>query len=109
MGTRRVTVMRAPLTALLFVSIIFITVCEAYNIDRDPIHAEKRGYRDPDDPRNLFATMYGGVFKRSDPDTLRLTPEMYEYLKTLIHKRAIDRDDPRNLFHNIYGGVFRKR
>merc|ERR1712107_880068 len=64
--------------------------------------------------RNLFAAMYGANFKRSDPEmgTLpELTPEMFEYLKSLVQKRGRglrDPYDPRNLFHSIYGGVFRR-
>merc|ERR1711942_450145 len=39
----------------------------------------------PDDPRNLFANMYGGLYKRDGGE-----------------------DDPRNLFANMYGGVFKR-
>ena len=36
----------------------------SFSLDRfDPL--EKRAYSDPDDPRNLFAAMYGGVYKRA--------------------------------------------
>ena len=38
---------------------------ECYNIDHVG-EMMKRGYRDPEDPRNLFADMYGAVYKRDD-------------------------------------------
>merc|ERR1712179_124689 len=86
-----------------------LQVCQAYNIDRDTFSVERRGYRDPDDPRNLFAAMYGGNYKRSDPAVPQLSPEMFHYLKTLVHKRGLrDPYDPRNLFYSIYGGVFKR-
>merc|ERR1712179_817299 len=88
MGTPPVTTMRAALPILLFASFLLLSECEAYGVDRDTFHVDRRGYRDPDDPRNLFAAMYGGNYKRSDPDMPRLTPEMFQYLKTLVHKRG---------------------
>jgi len=113
MGTPPVTTMRAGLSILLFAVVFLLWECEGYTgytLDQDTFHVDRRGYRDPDDPRNLFAAMYGANYKRSDADMPRLTPEMYQYLKTLVHKRGFrDADDPRNLFHSIYGAVFRKR
>ena len=35
------------------------------------VDMDKRAYSDPEDPRNLFAAMYGGVYKREDPYDLR--------------------------------------
>merc|ERR1712072_558771 len=72
----------------------------------------KRGYRDPDDPRNLFAAMYGGVYKRGGPadEMMRDLPPMEGYynLKGGNFKRGLrDPDDPRNLFHSVYGGVWK--
>ena len=52
----------------MIICIFYCQLCESYNIDHT---MDKRGYRDPDDPRNLFAAMYGGVYKRSDPYDLR--------------------------------------
>merc|ERR1712130_166410 len=69
-------------TTILSIS-LSILVCESLNLDH---LEEKRGYRDPDDPRNLFAAMYGGVYKRSDPyelDLSGLTPEQLLYLSQL--------------------------
>merc|ERR1712080_259959 len=110
MGTPAVTTMRAALSAILLAAGLLITVCEAHTIDRDLFQVERRGYRDPDDPRNLFAAMYGANFKRSEPNLPILTPEMYQHMKTMMYKRGLrDREDPRNLFHSIYGGVFRRR
>ena len=43
---------------------------ECFNIDH-VAEMDKRGYRDPEDPRNLFAAMYGGVYKRSEPFDFR--------------------------------------
>merc|ERR1711878_43422 len=72
----------------------------------------KRGYRDPDDPRNLFTAMYGGVYKRGGPadEMMRDLPPMEGYynLKGRNFKRGLrDPDDPRNLFHSVYGGVWK--
>merc|ERR1711890_173055 len=112
MGTLVEATMRNAL--LLLVVVVALEVSQAYNIDRQPFQVERRGYRDPDDPRNLFAAMYGANFKRSDPEMgslPELTPEMFEYLKSLVQKRGRglrDPYDPRNLFHSIYGGVFRR-
>eukprot|EP00090_Calanus_glacialis_P012764 TRINITY_DN21387_c0_g1_i1.p1 TRINITY_DN21387_c0_g1~~TRINITY_DN21387_c0_g1_i1.p1 ORF type:complete len:105 (-),score=20.34 TRINITY_DN21387_c0_g1_i1:158-472(-) len=95
--------------SFLFCALLLLVVCEGFNIDREAVQVERRGYRDADDPRNLFAAMYGGVYKREDPNIPRLTPEQYQYLKTLVHKRGLrDPYDPRNLFHSVYGGVWRK-
>merc|ERR1711879_661186 len=91
--------------ALLLV--VVVAALEAYNIDRQPFQVERRGYRDPDDPRNLFAAMYGGNFKRSGPTSNLLGD--YEHLGAMAHKRGLrDRDDPRNLFRSVYGGIFRR-
>merc|ERR1711973_836906 len=104
---------------LLFTIIAVIT--EAYNIDQNLLEVQRRGYRDPDDPRNLFAAMYGGVFKRSGLSYDDLTPDQLQYLKNLVVKRAPrrmnfrgwsglkDPYDPRNLFHSIYGGVWKRK
>merc|ERR1712080_633985 len=88
MGTPPVTTMKAALSILLFAAVFLLTESQGYSVDRDTFHVDRRGYRDPDDPRNLFAAMYGANYKRSDPDMPRLTPEMYQYLKTLVHKRG---------------------
>ena len=49
-----------------------VQICEGYNIDRTmEVDMDKRAYSDPEDPRNLFAAMYGGVYKREDPYDLR--------------------------------------
>ena len=42
-----------------------LKVCECLNLDHLE-EVDKRGYNDADDPRNLFAAMYGGVYKRSE-------------------------------------------
>merc|ERR1719516_496178 len=97
------------LLAILLLCSLALTVSDAFTLDREPIHVERRGYRDPDDPRNLFAAMYGGNYKREDPTMSRLTPDQYQYLKTLVRKRGLrDPYDPRNLFHSIYGGIWKK-
>ena len=72
---------------------------------------DKRAYSDPEDPRNLFAAMYGGVYKREDPYDLRcgiyyylhiyrsryylanlrysgLSPDQMQYLKSFMEKRG---------------------
>ena len=52
----------------------YCQVCECLNLDHlDSV--DKRGYNDADDPRNLFAAMYGGVYKRSED------PYEYRYLQ----------------------------
>ena len=43
------------------------------------VDMDKRAYSDPEDPRNLFAAMYGGVYKREDPYDLRCG--IYYYLQ----------------------------
>merc|ERR1712189_30131 len=115
-------------TTILSIS-ISILVCESFNLDH--LEQDKRGYQDADDPRNLFAAMYGGVYKRSDPyelDFSGLTPEQLMYLNELqagisggvekIGRRRSsfrgwsglkDPYDPRNLFHSIYGGIWKRK
>ena len=57
-----------------------VQICEGYNIDRTmELDMDKRAYSDPEDPRNLFAAMYGGVYKREDPYDLRCG--IYYYLQ----------------------------
>merc|ERR1719348_588912 len=102
------TTMRPAVILLALTFAIAAEVCQAYSIDRQPFQVEKRGYRDPDDPRNLFAAMYGGNYKRSD-QTNNLLGDYDHQLGALLHKRGLrDRDDPRNLFRSVYGAVFRR-
>jgi len=85
MGTLVEATMRNAL--LLLVVVVALEVSQAYNIDRQPFQVERRGYRDPDDPRL----------------------GEYEHLGAMPHKRGLrDRDDPRNLFRSVYGGIFRR-
>ena len=89
-----------------------VQICEGYNIDRTmEVDMDKRAYSDPEDPRNLFAAMYGGVYKREDPYDLRcgiyyylhiyrsryyhpdlrysgLSPDQMQYLKSFMEKRG---------------------
>merc|ERR1712110_788191 len=65
MGTLVPTTMRPALLLLALTFAITAEVSQAFSIDRQPFQVERRGYRDPDDPRNLFAAMYGGNYKRS--------------------------------------------
>merc|ERR1711992_41692 len=90
-------------------SIIFSVVCLLFiHLQYCECFTAKRGYRDPDDPRNLFAAMYGGNYKRSDP-TNNMSGDYDHQLGALPHKRGLrDRDDPRNLFRSVYGAVFRR-
>merc|ERR1712141_884798 len=107
MGTLVPTTMRPALLLLALTFAITAEVSQAFSIDRQPFQVERRGYRDPDDPRNLFAAMYGGNFKRSGPTSNLLGK--YEHLGAMAHKRGLrDRDDPRNLFRSVYGGIFRR-
>ena len=63
-----------------------VQICEGYNIDRTmEVDMDKRAYSDPEDPRNLFAAMYGGVYKREDPYDLRCG--IYYYLP--VHSEGI--------------------
>merc|ERR1712072_1615154 len=106
MGTLVEATMRNAL--LLLVVVVVLEVSQAYSIDRQPFQVERRGYRDPDDPRNLFAAMYGANYKRSGP-TNNLLGDYDHQLGALPHKRGLrDRDDPRNLFRSVYGGIFRR-
>merc|ERR1712029_126591 len=96
----------------LLLSLILFQVTESSVLGR--ADTVKRGYRDPDDPRNLFAAMYGGVYKRSggvgeEDFVSSLTPvERLQLLKSIVNKRGLrDPDDPRNLFHSVHGGVFK--
>jgi len=100
----------APLAtpALLIASLALIAmVCEGYMLpDEDTFHVERRGYRDADDPRNLFAAMYGGNYKRSGAQAM---PPAEPWQPRGLRKRGLrDRDDPRNLFREMYGGVWRR-
>merc|ERR1712203_1112772 len=113
--------MRPVLCFIALTFAIAAEVSQAYSIDRQPFQVERRGYRDPDDPRNLFAAMYGGVYKRNGFPSDDLTPEQLQYLKNFVVKRAPrrmnfrgwsglkDPYDPRNLFHSIYGGVWKRK
>merc|ERR1719342_1425046 len=104
----------------LAAAFLFIVTCEALSIDREPFEVARRGYRDPDDPRNLFAAMYGGVYKRRDPyDLSELRPDQLQYFDNGLEKRGPRRSyrgwsglkdpyDPRNLFHSIYGGIWKR-
>merc|ERR1711872_1110143 len=94
----------------LLCALLIIAVCEGLSVGQDLVDVERRGYRDPDDPRNLFAAMYGGVYKRGGPSIPPLTPEEIQYLKEMVSKRGLrDPHDPRNLFHSVYGGVWKKK
>merc|ERR1719334_1999876 len=86
---------------------------------------------DPDDPRNLFANMYGGVFKRrAEDDPRNLFANMYGgvfkrggldypsqaglvetpgYQTHSGHNKRGARDDPRSLFKSVYGGIYRRK
>merc|ERR1711929_50905 len=100
MGTLVEATMRNALL-LLVVVVAALEVSRAYSIDRQPFQVERRGYRDPDDPRNLFAAMYGANYKRSGPTT-NLLGDYDHQLGALPHKRGLrDRDDPRNLFRSV--------
>merc|ERR1711964_45991 len=112
MGTLVSTTMAStPSFAILLTIIVVlaaISESQAYNVDRNPFIVERRGYRDPDDPRNLFAAMYGANYKRSGP-TNNMLADYDHQLGALPHKRGLrDRDDPRNLFRSVYGGIFRR-
>merc|ERR1712183_1102047 len=112
MGTLGSTTMAStPSFAVLLTIIVVlaaISESQAYNVDRNPFTVERRGYRDPDDPRNLFAAMYGANYKRSGP-TNNMLADYDHQLGALPHKRGLrDRDDPRNLFRSVYGGIFRR-
>merc|ERR1712013_123109 len=80
----------------------------------------------PDDPRNLFANMYGGLYKRDggEDDPRNLFANMYggNYKRSAAklsnqpdsvshyqHSKRGPREDPRSLFKSIYGGVYRRR
>merc|ERR1712113_809287 len=107
MGTLGPTTWGPALLLLALTFAITAEVPQAFSIDRQPFQVERRGYRDPDDPRNLFAAMYGGNYKRSGPPSHLLGE--YEHLGAMAHKRGLrDRDDPRNLFRSVYGGIFRR-
>ena len=68
---------------LLNFTTCFVQICEGYNIDRTmEVDMDKRAYSDPEDPRNLFAAMYGGVYKREDPYDFRCG--IYYYLHIYI-------------------------
>merc|ERR1712010_396221 len=110
MGILGTTTMASTPFALVLtiLTVAVISEIQAYNVDRNPFTVERRGYRDPDDPRNLFAAMYGANYKRSGP-TNNMLADYDHQLGALPHKRGLrDRDDPRNLFRSVYGAVFRR-
>ena len=46
--------MRNTNTSMFIRSILIMHIfqaCEAFSVDREPFEVERRGYRDPDDPR----------------------------------------------------------
>merc|ERR1711892_1246126 len=88
----------------LFGLLLILQASQGYNMARDDeIELVRRGYRDPDDPRNLFAAMYGGVYKRGDQSMPHLTPDLYQYLKEIGHKRRLnDPNDPSHLTPDLY-------
>merc|ERR1712212_1149252 len=98
----------ATLYRAVIATTLLLVACQAFSVDREPFEVARRGYRDPDDPRNLFAAMYGGNYKRSDP-TNNMLGDYDHQLGALPHRRGLrDRDDPRNLFRSVYGAVFRR-
>merc|ERR1712203_108652 len=122
MGTLVPTTMRPVLCFIALTFAITAEVSQAFSIDRQPFQVERRGYRDPDDPRNLFAAMYGGNYKRSGSTNnqfkvladcgllytfnqklnLSRLGDYDHQLGALPHKRGLrDRDDPRNLFRSV--------
>merc|ERR1712107_833247 len=110
LGHRSSTTTMKLCLSLMIVSLSAL-ICESYNIDHT-MDMNKRGYRDPDDPRNLFAAMYGGVYKRAPAPAMDVLDDVSQadrlhFLKSIVNKRGLrDPDDPRNLFHSVYGGVF---
>jgi len=93
MGTFRLAVVILTITMIAMIS-------EAYNIDHNYIDVERRGYHDVDDPRNLFAAMYGGVYKRGGPSYDDLSPDQMQYLKSFVAKRA-----PRRMSYRGWSGL----
>merc|ERR1712106_909017 len=92
----RLTMSNIIAAPLVFVA-IFTLLCQGQV-------QKKRRNTDPDDPRNLFANMYGGVYKRGyDDDPRNLFADMYGS----VYKRG-SKDDPRNLFADMYGGVYKR-
>merc|ERR1711976_605722 len=68
----------------------------------------KRGLSDPNDPRNLFDSIYGINYKRTYEEPLRSgndVVDLYDYYMNQAYaKRGLkDPNDPRNLFRAIYG------
>merc|ERR1711915_497105 len=77
---------------------------EGRSFDADMV---KRGLRDPNDPRNLFNTVYGINYKRA-PEPAREEADLASlyglYMDQAYAKRGLrDPNDPRNLFRAIYG------
>merc|ERR1712106_843689 len=64
-----------------------------------------------DDPRNLFASMYGGNFKRSEAEHSKPLsyPESHNYGHSRQPEKRGRQDDPRSLFKSVYGGVYKRR
>merc|ERR1711874_508496 len=90
---------------LLVISTTMFLTCSATVRDHS---AGKRTYSDPEDPRNLFASMYGGVYKRgvSDPEDPR---NLFANMYGGVFKRAAwDEEDPRNLFKAMYGANYKR-
>ena len=50
--------------------------------------------------RNLFAAMYGGVYKRGGPSYDDLSPDQMQYLKSFVAKRA-----PRRMSYRGWSGL----
>merc|ERR1712080_393982 len=95
-----------PSLFLLLSALLFLT-CSGRGVDYSSLSEGKRSYSDPDDPRNLFANMYGGVFKRGlgDEDDPR---NLFKAMYGANYKRS-PADDPRNLFKSVYGGLYRRK
>ncbi|XP_023322662.1 uncharacterized protein LOC111697028 [Eurytemora carolleeae] len=98
---------------LALVMVGFEVEGRAFGLDsQDPLM--KRGYKDPNDPRNLFNRVYGinnlnykrayeePVVAESRNEDLAALYSMY--MEQAMSKRGLrDPNDPRNLFRAIYG------
>merc|ERR1711915_624203 len=109
MGICSLTAMANRVLVLGLATVLFLGCFEVECRSLDGAHSMiKRGLRDPNDPRNLFNSIYGINYKRGYAEPFRNENDMSDlyalYADQAYSKRGLrDPNDPRNLFRAIYG------
>merc|ERR1712198_466956 len=106
MGTQSSDTMQTGALALALVLVLASVNVDGRSFDAGMV---RRGLSDPNDPRNLFNSIYGINYKRVAPrEQFRADEDLPGlfglYMDQAYEKRGLrDPNDPRNLFRAIYG------